>query len=517
MNTIDSRTVISKFLTILVAIIMVVTGWALWLADKEGTSLSTPQQHDELWQMYSVGNQLEQIRHLATQFISNKTGREQLTRGLADSLVLIEKTRSDFLASGALTNRDNPVVFKGLDVLSSTIKTWLLRTQSHNDRAPMLLLASDILKEHEANHEQLLAMMTDIHRTMSAHLDQDRLSLKNRFTSVRWVLYSCFVFSILLFLKLLLDIRFFRKINIYLSELNERLKNDINVKTSELRNERQLLLEVIEASPCEVVLFTEATGKILLINKRFSRRLCLTDVNQPFMVSDLVFDPKKAKELIVDLDTHGAVDDWEGMISVRSPYWSSLSARKILIDNQKAYLFWSFDLSVHKNLQDKLQLLANTDMLSGIYNRRAFMQKADLIIKTAGSCGLLMLDIDNFKHINDTYGHAAGDTVIVGFGELLKSLNINNALYGRLGGEEFAVLLPYISQERLLAQAEEFRMLFAEYDFVCDEDVIIHATVSIGAVHTSSMTERNISALLSVADKALYVAKTTGKNKVVPG
>lgn len=164
-----------------------------------------------------------------------------------------------------------------------------------------------------------------------------------------------------------------------------------------------------------------------------------------------------------------------------------------------------------------LQYMVSTDELTGIYNRRAFMEKADTLIikynKLDLKYGFLMLDIDNFKSVNDHYGHLAGDTVIKSVGTSMKSVFLESGIFGRIGGEEFAAIFPLKRKSDLLEIAEKIRSLVEENIITINNELKISVTVSIGITYpeTSSAT---LTQLLSNADVALYHAKRTGRNKV---
>ena len=157
--------------------------------------------------------------------------------------------------------------------------------------------------------------------------------------------------------------------------------------------------------------------------------------------------------------------------------------------------------------------LARLDMLTGLGNRRAFFDAArklaDEPAAPHASKGVLYIDIDHFKSINDRYGHEGGDVVLRAFGDLLRSCTRSSDLIARLGGEEFAVLMVDIEPAGLAAVANglQARVRTSEVEFAGNR---IRYTVSIGgALGHSSMT---IDRLLSLADTQLYEVKHAGRN-----
>lgn len=176
------------------------------------------------------------------------------------------------------------------------------------------------------------------------------------------------------------------------------------------------------------------------------------------------------------------------------------------------------DVTRERAYAAELERLANTDSLTGLFNRRSFFEKAEAKqqrIGTAGhgSNGLLMLDIDHFKQVNDNLGHSAGDFVLSEFARRCAALLRKDNCFARLGGEEFALIVEGADLETVTALAEDIRKSIAEEPFRFEE-TDIGITVSIGATITRGGGE-SFGAAVSRADKALYEAKRTGRNRVV--
>lgn len=175
------------------------------------------------------------------------------------------------------------------------------------------------------------------------------------------------------------------------------------------------------------------------------------------------------------------------------------------------------DISARKAMEAELTHLATTDALTGVANRRQFMRQLESelarIQRHRQPAGLLMLDLDHFKRVNDSYGHAAGDAVLVAFAEILRGALRRMDWVGRLGGEEFAVLLPDSSLDDAAKLAERLRQNTMTHQ-VMTGGQIISVTVSIG-VALLRASDAHSDAALARADAALYRAKTTGRNRVV--
>lgn len=176
------------------------------------------------------------------------------------------------------------------------------------------------------------------------------------------------------------------------------------------------------------------------------------------------------------------------------------------------------DITEHKAMEARLRHLASTDPLTGIANRRHFMEQGRAEFSRSGRYGyplsVMMLDVDHFKRINDTYGHDIGDRALRALTQECGYALRGSDLIGRLGGEEFALLLPstaltgaHILAERIRAQVERMRVMAPSGELAF--------TISIGVCALAG--DDDFDALLNRADKALYAAKHGGRNRVVEG
>ena len=169
-----------------------------------------------------------------------------------------------------------------------------------------------------------------------------------------------------------------------------------------------------------------------------------------------------------------------------------------------------------ERIEQRHKTAALVDPLTGVANRRAFLQGGEAELKRQVAnprpLAVMLLDLDNFKSINDRFGHAVGDRVLKIFTEVTSSCLRHIDLFGRLGGEEFAAVLRDTSRERALAVAEEIRVGFADATRDVDGAAVV-ATVSIGVV-VSHDAVLDLPALLVQADHALYRAKDSGRNRV---
>ena len=168
--------------------------------------------------------------------------------------------------------------------------------------------------------------------------------------------------------------------------------------------------------------------------------------------------------------------------------------------------------------QEKLAEMSVRDELTGMFNRRYFREALEREVSGAQRYGhglaLCMIDLDHFKRVNDTHGHLCGDQVLRKFGKLLNDSIRKYDVGCRYGGEEFAVILPDTSLDKASALCERFRERVKEHEFTY-EKLTLHITTSVGVAARPTggiITGRQ---LLDLADKALYQAKSQGRNQVV--
>lgn len=174
-------------------------------------------------------------------------------------------------------------------------------------------------------------------------------------------------------------------------------------------------------------------------------------------------------------------------------------------------------MASRNELQAELEQLANHDMLTGLLNRRAFFAKTEQAILERqagdGPMALLMVDIDHFKAINDSHGHAAGDTVLRIFATRARTCVRASDTIGRIGGEEFAILLLDCPLDHARAIAERLRSVFADRPVDLGGGQSLPITISIGLAYCTT-TEMTLEQGLHLADQALYDAKSKGRNRV---
>jgi diguanylate cyclase (GGDEF)-like protein/PAS domain S-box-containing protein len=185
--------------------------------------------------------------------------------------------------------------------------------------------------------------------------------------------------------------------------------------------------------------------------------------------------------------------------------------------NGRKHLLESFlDITQLKLLQDKLEILATTDPLTGIFNRRHFIEMSTKEFirarRTQTPLSIAMIDIDNFKNINDRYGHTVGDLVLKELISICKDNLRPYDILGRLGGEEFAITAVSCTLQEAYNVSERLRKRIAKHIIQANgKDISIK--ISVGVAELSG-DEKSWDSLLYRADQALYLAKKAGRNRV---
>jgi diguanylate cyclase (GGDEF)-like protein/PAS domain S-box-containing protein len=176
------------------------------------------------------------------------------------------------------------------------------------------------------------------------------------------------------------------------------------------------------------------------------------------------------------------------------------------------------DITERKTLEDELMRQAHHDYLTGLSNRGYFMEQGELELSRAiryeKSLSIFMIDIDFFKQVNDSHGHKVGDSVLKNLAEVCRQALRDFDIVGRVGGEEFAILLPETDKEAAAEVAERLREAIAISKVpLSTGELPLQYTVSIGLASLASKSD-NLDVLLNSADKALYEAKNSGRNRV---
>lgn len=179
---------------------------------------------------------------------------------------------------------------------------------------------------------------------------------------------------------------------------------------------------------------------------------------------------------------------------------------------------YMLDVTQGKRMETLLRNQAYTDSLTGLFSRGHFMALAETELQRAvrytTALSMLMLDIDYFKQINDSYGHKVGDQVLKLFALVCRRELRDVDLIGRIGGEEFAVLLPQTNQTQALEVAQRLCNELAKASLLTHDKQLVTFTVSVGVLSLNPAQFNTIDSLLMLADQAMYEAKSKGRNRV---
>ncbi len=218
-----------------------------------------------------------------------------------------------------------------------------------------------------------------------------------------------------------------------------------------------------------------------------------------FFVTLVVFLGLSIRFPVVETE-NGIVSFWLGWMALENTLHKSACALIMLV-------------LVKDRADEKLQRLAETDMLTGIKNRRAFVAGAErLLAHPHDQFALAIFDLDHFKSINDHHGHMAGDYALQAFTQCVSRTLPEDMVFGRLGGEEFAIFTPVQSRQQVVAKCDEIRTLVAAKPLRFNgRDVCV--SVSVGLAF-SGESGPGLDAMMAAADCALYIAKEQGRNRL---
>jgi diguanylate cyclase (GGDEF)-like protein/PAS domain S-box-containing protein len=308
-----------------------------------------------------------------------------------------------------------------------------------------------------------------------------------------------------------------------ISDRSQRELNSLNQRLKESEEKYRVIFEnmaegIFQASP---------DGRLLEANPALAATLGYASSAE--MVRGLIqgevpppLNREQWRQLADLLDRQGACDGFETRMAKRDGSFiqASISAR-VRRDGCGSVLLVEglvMDVTQRRLMEESLRILASTDGLTGLPNRRHFMDLGRREFERAQRHGLdltaLMIDVDHFKRVNDTRGHEAGDQVLMALARAMKAALRGHDLIGRMGGEEFAVLLVETPLPEGVAVAQRLRTSLAGLAVEAAAGRHLTCTVSLGAAPLRpAMT--SLDQLLGDADRALYRAKGAGRNCVM--
>ena len=313
---------------------------------------------------------------------------------------------------------------------------------------------------------------------------------------------------------LLVSLRVYRLNQALAAEVNSRKAAHDALQASE---QRYRLL--VEATPFPIAISRIEDGRIRFLNPAAGRQFEL-DPSRAGDHNAIEFyaDPSVRREFVDRLHANGRVQRFETrMRSARGTvFWAELTATQLTYEGEACAFVAITDISARKDVERSLRHLAETDPLTGLWNRRKFFELLDIeqarVHRYERPGTVLSLDIDHFKAVNDRHGHAVGDAMLVHFARLIRQQLRQVDIVGRVGGEEFAVILPETDRHAAWQVAEKLRAIVEATPLVLESGQKIPVTVSLGLAVLEGGS--NTDTVMLAADQALYRAKSLGRNAI---
>ena len=291
------------------------------------------------------------------------------------------------------------------------------------------------------------------------------------------------------------------------------------IAQEQLTQSRETLLMMFQAAPVALMLVGIEDGLVHQCNQRMATMLDATiseilGHTTPRLYRELA-DRERLRDLLL---SHGAIDNYvTQLVSLAGrPLWARLDAKVLSVDGERVFMVGAQDITHQKALEAKLLLLATTDPLTGVFNRRRLLETAGTELARWTRYGSVfsfaMIDADLFKGINDRHGHSGGDDVLKMIVTVTRAqLRATDSL-GRFGGEEFCVIMPETKLENAQAVMERVRVAI-EAERVETSTGPVRLTVSIGVAQPRP--GESLEQVLERADDAMYRAKAAGRNQVI--
>jgi diguanylate cyclase (GGDEF)-like protein/PAS domain S-box-containing protein len=297
-------------------------------------------------------------------------------------------------------------------------------------------------------------------------------------------------------------------------DISERLEAE-----KALRDSEEKFRLISDTSPVALIIHRKADGKILYVNAMAGTLFDLNADNiGEYTFSSLFNKSDSSLEFLQLLASSEQIYGHELLLKAQEEdsVWISINAKTILLQGEQVVCCALQDISEAHELSSQLSYQAAYDALTGLVNRREFEYRLQRVIRTAeqerSENAMCFLDLDQFKVINDTCGHIAGDELLRQVAQLLQNNIRKRDTLARLGGDEFAVLLEICSLDQAMRVANSIRETIQDYRFIWENNSF-NIGVSIGLVPINCENE-NITEVMKRADAACYEAKEQGRNRV---
>ena len=284
-----------------------------------------------------------------------------------------------------------------------------------------------------------------------------------------------------------------------------------------LENQNEIYAEMLHIQKCGVIASNAESGKILMMNDAALRLFGLEKPDGVYndIFNRIISDNKeeirseliRMNETLGSYDYEYAVEQEDGELT----YIISRARTAVLASGEKVMINSLMDITDQKKLENKLLILSETDVLTGISNRRSGEAKIEELIGSGAKGMFCLLDIDKFKSINDNYGHTVGDKALIAVAECLKKSFRSSDITMRLGGDEFAAFAVGISTEE--QGAECINRFFAEVEKIDVPEIGRgKISVSLGAVLFNSQRSAEFDTIYAMADSTMYICKKNQGN-----
>lgn len=309
-----------------------------------------------------------------------------------------------------------------------------------------------------------------------------------------------------------------------LEEVNASLEQRIHDRTRMIEAIYHRFQTIVESFPNPMIMSEAENGKIVEVNDAAAANIGASRsqlIGQD--VRTFCLFPDECNALLQKMRSEGAV---QGVpIPIRHTQGATLFllvSAAMINDGMRDLVLISFqDVTQAKMREHELEIRVNTDGLTGAATHEFFLREGERLLCDArennASLALLMLDLDHFKRVNDTYGHQAGDEVLRQVGISVRGTLRTGDLFGRLGGEEFGILLVDMEEGRARRVTERLRQVIGAVRVEVGPQTVIQPTVSIGAAMIGKNADKEMTLVdqLDRADRALYSAKHAGRNRVM--
>ncbi len=291
----------------------------------------------------------------------------------------------------------------------------------------------------------------------------------------------------------------------YLSKkMNEMFLTINNAQNKKIKKERDFLQSVLDSQ--QHIIFITDGDNIQSSNQKF---IDLFESSNDFMNNIALLDNKTKSNLLKIAKNHCSIDKPAKLkIAGNKDKYFVFDVSKVEIQK---YIICMNDVSTYNEKIVQLENKASIDDLTKCFNKRAIIDYTNYWLELKSFC-LVILDIDKFKNINDTYGHFIGDCILKDLAKLISTNMAKDDLIGRFGGEEFILLIDDDTKDNITDIANRLRVLIQETSFIYD-DLTLNITVSMGCTHCE--VKDKFDDLFKIADKALYKAKDEGRNRVI--